>query len=142
MSNEASAQFVTIGCKLPHGLIIEARGNDGEMVKHTLNGTNAARIVGGYGITENVPGDLWKAWLKKNAKFPAVVNGQVFQHTDLKSAESIARERKDIQTGLEPIDPVKTGMLRGANGEIDEEALKNYRQQVGENPDRNRQRVE
>lgn len=142
MSNDTAPSFLTIGCKLPHGLIIEARNNEGEMVRITLKGANDARIVGGYGITENVSADLWKAWLKKNAKFPAVLNGSVFVHNDLKSAESIAKERRDVSTGFERIDPVKNGMLKGPNGENDEEALKKYREQVGQNPDRNRQRAE
>lgn len=143
MSNEPAAQYVTIGCKLPHGLIIEARGSDGDIVRHTLNGANAARIVGGYGITENVSADLWKAFLKKNAKMAAVVNGQIFVHSDLKSVESEAKNRRNIETGFEPIDPVKTGMLKGPGGDVDDEALKDYRKKVSENPDRNRQqRVE
>lgn len=142
MSNENSTKVVTIGCKLPHGLIISARDNSGEVVSVTLKGANAARIVGGYGITEGVSSDLWNAWLKKNAKFPAVLNGSVFIHNDLKSAEQIAKERRDVPSGFEAIDPIKNGMLKGATGEMDEEALKNYRKQQQENPDRNRQRVE
>lgn len=141
MSKE-NPTHVTIGCKLPHGLIISAKNNEGEVVSVTLNGANAARIVGGYGITENVPLELWNAWLKRHHKHAAVVNGQVFQHTDLKSVESEARNRRDVVTGLEPIDPIKNGMLKGANGELDDEALKSYRKQQSENPDRNRQRVE
>lgn len=142
MSKDNDPQFVTIGCKLPHGLIIEARNNDGEMQRVTLNGANAARIVGGYGITEAVPAAVWNAWLKRNAKFPAVINGQVFIHTDLKSAESIARERRDVRSGFEAIDPVQNGMLKGPHGENDSDALLAYKKQVNENPDRNRQRVE
>jgi len=142
MSKENSTGFVTIGCKLPHGLIISARNMEGETVNVTLAGANAARIVGGYGITENVPKDLWDAWLKKNHKLPAVLNGAVFIHNDLKSAEQIAKERRDVPSGFEAIDPIKNGMLKGATGEMDEEALKNYRKQQQENPDRNRQRVE
>lgn len=141
MSKDSST-VVTIGCKLPHGLIIEARDNSGEIQRVTLKGANDARIVGGYGITENVPADVWGAWLKRHAKFPAVVNGQVFVHTDIKSVESEAKNRREVVTGFEPIDPVKNGMLKGAHGEPDEEALKTYRKQVSENPDRNRQRVE
>jgi hypothetical protein len=141
MSND-KATFVTIGCKLPHGLIIEARDNSGEIVRVTLNGANAARIVGGYGITENVPADVWNAWLKKHAKFPAVINGQVFVHTDLKSVEGEAKNRRNVASGFESIDPIKNGMLKGADGQDDKEALKTYQEQVKSNPDRFRQRVE
>lgn len=142
MSKENSTGFVTVGCKLPHGLIISARTTGGEVVSVTLKGANAARIIGGYGITENVPKDLWDAWLKKNHKHAAVLNGSVFIHDDLKGAESVAKERRDVSSGFEAIDPLKNGMLRGPDGNTDEEAAKVYRQQMAENPDRNRQRVE
>lgn len=144
MSNpkETTGSFVTIGCKLPHGLIISARNTEGDTVSLTLKGANDARIVGGYGITENVPVELWNAWLKKHHKHMAVVNGQLFVHNDLKSAEQIAKERREVTTGFEPIDPIKNGMLKGATGELDEEALKSYNKQRAENPDKNRQRVE
>lgn len=143
MSKENSTGVVAIGCKLPCGLIISAKNNEGEMVHVTLKGANDARIVGGYGITENVSLDLWNAWLKRHHKHAAVANGQVFIHNDVKGAEAIAKERKEVVTGFEPIDPIKNGMLKGANGENDPEALKLYQKQMKENPDRNRQqRVE
>jgi hypothetical protein len=43
---------------------------------------------------------------------------------------------------MEPIDPVKAGMLRTSDGEIDKAALKNYEDLKVKNPDRNRQQVE
>jgi hypothetical protein len=139
MTKENSTGYVIVGCKLPHGLIISARNSSGDVVSVTLKGANAARIIGGYGITEAVPKDLWDAWLKKNHKHAAVLNGSVFIHDDAKSAESIAKERRDVPSGFESIDPLKNGMLKGADGQVDEEAAKTYRQQMGENPDRNRQ---
>lgn len=141
MSNEENVKLVSVGCKLPHGLILELKTNDG-FARHTLKGANAARIVGGYGITENVPADFMAQWLKKNARHAAVVNGSIFIHSDAKSAEAMAKERQDIATGLEAIDPVKAGMLRGADGEVDKVALTNFNKLRAENPDRNRQRVE
>lgn len=141
--NEKTPAFVTVGCKLPHGLRLSlSHPNKPATEFAVLKGANASRIVGGFGLTENVPGDMMAEWLKQNAKHPAVVNGSIFIHGDARSAESIARERSKVETGLEPIDPVKSGMLRGEDGETDKEALKNYRALQGANPDRNRQRVE
>lgn len=139
---ENSTGVVTVGCKLPHGLIISAKNTEGEIVSVTLKGANDARIIGGYGITEFVPKDLWDAWIRKNAKFAAVLNGSVFIHNDLKSAESVAKERRDVMSGFEAVDPLKNGMLKGPTGELDEEAVKTYNKQKAENPDRHRQRVE
>lgn len=143
MSNEKTPAFVAVGCKLPHGLVLSLTSRDRPPEQFAvLNGANASRIVGGYGLTENVPGDKMTEWLRQNAKHPAVVNGAVFIHGDMKSAESIARERTKVETGFEGIDPVKSNMLRGDDGEVDKEALKNYHALQKSNPYRNLQRLE
>lgn len=140
--SENKSSVVTIGCKLPHGLELSVKKPDGDIDRVTINGMNASRIVGGYGITENVSADFWNAWLKKNHKFPALANGTLFVHTDTKSVEGEAKNRRTVTTGLEPIDPIKAGMMKGADGNNDPEALKMYQKQMQDNPDRNRQRVE
>jgi hypothetical protein len=140
--NDTATKLVSVGCKLPHGIHLDMKAQDGSLQRVTLKGANDARIVGGYGITENVSAEFMTAWLKKNARHAAVVNQSIFLHNDTRSAESMAKERRDIPTGLEGIDPVKTGMLKGANGENDADALKAYNKARAENPDRNRQRVE
>lgn len=139
---ETAAKTVAVGCKLPCGLVLELVTNDGIKVRHTLKGANASRIIGGYGITENIPAEFMERWLKKNAKHPAVVNGSIFYHTDVKGAEATAKERRDLVTGLEAIDPVKAGMLRNEQGEPDKAALAAYNELKSKNPDRNRQQVE
>jgi len=142
----SEAKTVSVGCKLPHGLHLDLKmKGGGDPVRVTLKGANAARIVGGYGITENVDGEFMRAWLAKNAKHPAVVNGQIFIHEDARAAESIAKERRDdasTRTGLEPIDPIKSGMLRGKDGELDKGAVVAYETLKAKNPERSRQQVE
>lgn len=142
MSSENSSSVMVVGCKLPHGLILRVKNKDGMIQEHQLKGANASRIVGGFGLTENIPEDFMKRWLQENAKHPAVVNGFVFIHTDTRSAESMAKERRTLSTGLEAIDPVAANMLRGENGEVDKAALANYNMLKAKNPDRNRQQVE
>ncbi len=56
-----SHETVVIGCKLPNGFYMQV----GEVV-HTIKGFNSSVVVGGHGITEDVPADLWAAWLKEN----------------------------------------------------------------------------
>lgn len=141
---EESVKQVSVGCKLPHGLHLDLKNSEGP-VRVTLVGANASRIVGGYGITENVSSDFMAQWLKKNAKHPSVVKGLIFIHSDTKSAEAMAKERADdpqTATGLEAIDPVKNGMLRNKEGENDRAALALYNEQKAKNPERNRQHVE
>lgn len=141
MNNEESVKLVSVGCKLPHGLHLDLKGNDGN-IRVSLVGANASRIVGGYGITENVSAEFMAQWLKKNAKHPAVVDSSIFIHSDARSTEAMAKERQSVVTGLEPIDPLKNGMLRGSDGEIDKVALAKYNEQRAVNPERGRQRVE
>lgn len=136
------SEVVIVGCKLPHGLILELKRPNGDVERVTIAGMNNKRIVGGYGLTPNVPKEFWDTWLKKNHRHAAISNGTLFIHTDGKSAESMAKERRDVTSGFEAIDPLKNGMLKGPDGQVDEEAAKVYRQQMNENPDRNRQQVE
>lgn len=131
-------KVVTVGCNLSNGLHLDLKGKDGP-VRFTLKGRNAARIYGGFGITEGIPEDFMREWLKRNAKHPAVVNGSIFVHEDAASAQDIGKERREIRTGLEPIDPVRSGMLKTEGGSDDAKALKDYREAQQKNPDRNRQ---
>lgn len=138
---EASPTTCIVGCKLPHGLTLELRTDDGKVVgKHTLKGSNAARIVGGYGLTEGVPIAFMEEWLKRNADHSAVKAGSVFIHTNTRGAEARAKEGRNIRTGLEAIDPILDARAKGLT--VDREAETLYRRQMAENPMRNRQQVE
>lgn len=140
MSDE-NTKTVSVGCKLPAGLHLDLKSNDGN-VRVTLKGSNDSHIIGGYGLTHNVSAEFMKEWLRKNAKHPAVVNNAIFIHSDASSAEAIAKERREISTGLEAVDPIKSGMLKGADGQVDQAALAKLNEQRLKNPERNRQRVE
>lgn len=137
-----AAQFVTVGCKLPNGLHLDLKDRSGEVVRVTLNGANSSRIIGGYGLTENVPAEHITEWLKKNSRHAAVINKHIFVHSQTESAVSIAKEQREIKTGVEPIDPIQNGMLRGADGQLDKKAVGEYNAARAKNPDRNRQQVE
>lgn len=112
------SQTVTVACKLPNGLELELRDEDGERQVHLVRGSAARRrlevggeVVGdvgsvafGYGLTQ-VPKDFWEEWLKRNAKYQPVVSQAIFALPDVNSAKSKAREMEKIETGLEPINP-------------------------------------
>lgn len=144
---EASATTCIVGCKLPHGYKLElfsdpkkTGGVTQVLESFTVKGNNAARIVGGYGITAGVPREFFTEWLRRNAKLPAVVNGAIFMHVDVESAEARAKEGREIRTGIEPIDPIMDARAKGLT--VDKEAAAAYRKQQAENPMRNRQHVE
>src|SRR5262245_15898253 len=101
-----------VGCKLPHGLnldLILKKGADGqpdETQRILLKGKNASHIVGGYGLTQNVPKEAFEQWLKDNARRKFVRNGSVFMEVSEQRARSAAKERRGEKTGLEAIDPL------------------------------------
>lgn len=109
-----TSNIVVVGCKLPSGMICEMGkpGNEG-YARVVLNGSNSARVIGGYGLTE-VARDFWEAWLKKNARLEFVQRGFVFAHNDAASATAHANERAAVVNGMEPLDPMKK--ILGADG--------------------------
>lgn len=91
---------VTIGCKLPNGLVLEVGGKSVQ-----INGANSTQLVGGHGITYGVDAEFWQAWLKQNADRAVVKNGFIFAHEKSVNAKAEAKEKTDTKTGQEPIDP-------------------------------------
>ena len=78
MANEK----VTIGCKLPHGLVLEiGLDKDGVPGKGyqcaVLQGLSKARKGAQYGLTL-VDRGLWEAWVAKNKTLRYVIDKSVF----------------------------------------------------------------
>jgi hypothetical protein len=108
-------KLLTIGCKLPHGVVLEiGLDADGRRVpgyrRVKLNGAlhSSARDAGGFGLTE-VMDDFWDAWKKKNSGLafmnPSV--GMITEHASRESAIAACRERTAVVTRLEALDPNK-----------------------------------
>lgn len=98
----AKASTYIIGCKLPSGLVIS---HEGQKVK--LSGTNDSMLINGFGITREVPADLWEGFAKTFAEQPLIRNGIVFAVTDESSAKDASQERAEQKTGMEQLDPKK-----------------------------------
>jgi hypothetical protein len=94
------AQTVTVGCKLPNGLILEM----GEK-RVTLNGANSSSIVGGHGLTEGVDKEFFDAWMAKNKHLHFVKEGHLFAHEKEVNTKAQAKERAKEKTGLEQLNP-------------------------------------
>lgn len=102
---------ITVGCKLPHGLLLELA--DGSSVE--LNGTNVNAKgrdfyvpPAEYGETE-VDGALFNQWLADHKTAPYVVNGFVFaaaKPADLKAKAKDSAKK----TGLEPMSQTAPGI--------------------------------
>lgn len=103
---------VTVGCKLPNGIIIQHGGK-----RATIKGANAALLIGGHGITEGVDKELFDAWMKAYADYAPVKAGLIFAHDNAKSTAAEAKEKADNKSGFEQIDPTDKSDKRGAGVE-------------------------
>ena len=97
--------YYSVGCRLPHGLVIQGAGK-----KVRLNGKNSARIdhPAAYGLTEQVPADVWEDYVKVYAQSNVLKNGMVFAASDKRGVEDAAKEVEKEKTGLEQVDPTAT----------------------------------
>ena len=93
------ADTVTVGCKYPTGVLIQV-GN----MTHTINGSNSSEIFGGHGITDDVPKELWDAWLAENKNHDLVTGGFIFAHEQRKEVKAEAKEKADNKTKAEGLD--------------------------------------
>lgn len=65
--------------------------------------TEARHVIGKFGITQNVPKDLWEEWLAQNTDFPPVKNGLIYASYQTSSAEDYAREHAELKTGFDAL---------------------------------------
>ena len=97
----ATAKTVLIGCKLPHGLILDHPLDVSKKVE--LAGLNKAIIIGADCATTPVDGEFWETWKTVHKDFPALKSGAIFEAKDAASAKAKAKELKDEKTGFEPM---------------------------------------
>ena len=97
----ANEKTVIVGCRLPHGLIIENPLNLAE--KATLRGLNSTLIIGATHATTEIDADLWAAWKAVHSKHPAVTSGAIFEAGNQRDAEAKAKELAKEKTGFEPM---------------------------------------
>lgn len=119
---------VVVGCKLPHGLIIEVGKEGGDNYRKVkLNGMNASQQGGfvtheGFGLTV-VDESIWRAWMKKNEKLEFVRNGAVFEQKDEASAQAHSKASRGIITGFERLDASRPNVPGatdlGVSGDLD-----------------------
>jgi len=93
------AELVTVGCKLPNGMVLEVDQKEVTVVGWRGSET---RIIGGYGLTQ-VDKDLWDAWLAAHKEQPYVKKGLIFAQDNGNSARAQAKEQAKIKSGMEPL---------------------------------------
>lgn len=97
-----ASKTVTIGCRLPNGIILEHPLNPAAKVE--LFGKNKSLIVGAEYATTEVDGEFWETWKTVHAEFPAFKNGAIFEAKSVIDAAAVAKELADEKTGFEPME--------------------------------------
>lgn len=93
------AKIVIVGCKLPHGIIIEHPMDPSKTVE--IKGKNSAMIIGADYATTEVDGDFFEQWHAVNKEFPAVKSGAIFVAKTIADVTAMAAEFKGRKTGFE-----------------------------------------
>lgn len=109
---------VIIGCKTPNGIIMQVASQDASV---HIKGWNKSEIIGGHGITYNVPKALWEAWRIEFKDHPLLVNGLIFAHEAEKEVKAEAKEKKGTKSKMEQLDPLKETDKPGVVGAVDKE---------------------
>lgn len=115
-------QTVSVGCKLPAGLILEMGIGTDQHQKVTVIGSNGRHKghgnlpgcmqANGYGITFGVPKDFMDAWMEKHKSLDAVRNGLIFALPQ-KDAVDMAKAFEQQKSGFEQIDPAAASAKAG-----------------------------
>lgn len=125
---------VSVGCKLPAGLhadltapatimktpqgehalagpLLQRVFFRGSAPQRKLDAAGAAyahpSVIGGYGITHDVPKDFWERWIADNKDYAPVKAGLIFALAGDK-AKGRAKEQAEIKSGLEPLSAAPT----------------------------------
>ncbi len=126
-----STATVTVACKLPNGLwlrVFEWEEFDEPMYgggfkrnkrsietgrymvrgpAHPQQKAPTVALQSGYALTPGIPKEFWDKWLHDNRKTPMVEKGLIFAHENKQRVRDMAKDNKDVKTGLERIDPEK-----------------------------------
>ena len=115
-SDQVTGDTVTVGCKLPHGLWMEVDEPGKPTIRMKAKGCNSTDVIGGFGLTENVPNEFWEKWLATHKDLKFVRNEQIWAYRNRGGANSKAMEMAEIKHGMEPLDPsqMPAGLEKGS----------------------------
>lgn len=139
---QADGGKITVGCKLPNGLILRLFQMTERVENVAGGGTRSFKIaeqvgehvvikgnklpfgeapeyqiIGSYALTQGIDAEFFAAWMKQNADHEAVKNGLIFAATNQSDAIDIAKDNRDRKSGLEPIVPAEHG-VKGKAGPV------------------------
>lgn len=88
-----------VGCKIPTGLVIRGAGK-----QWRIKGARESSIIGGFGLTEGVPAEVWEDFARHHKDSKAIRNGAIFAVGDMQSARDAAKDHEKQKTGMERLD--------------------------------------
>lgn len=91
-AQDLGVEVIIKGNRAPFGQ--QVLGPDGEPIP----------IVRGYALTV-IDADFWDHWFEINKMTRLVTEGLVFAHSSQRDARAEAKEKENVVTGLEPMDP-------------------------------------
>lgn len=110
-----AAKTVLIGCKLPHGLILDHPLDVSKKVE--LAGLNKAVIIGADCATTPVDGEFWETWKTVHKDHPAIKSGAIFEARTTEEVKAKAKELKEEKTGFEAMPQEAMGVKVADNKE-------------------------
>jgi hypothetical protein len=99
---------VIIGCRLPHGLVLEHPLQ--KDVKATLAGVHSSKIIGATFVITEVDSELWELWKSTHATFQPLTSGAIFEARNESEAAGKGKEMKKEKTGFEPMPQESLGV--------------------------------
>ena len=105
---------VVVASNWPRNIIFDVMDDTGHMRSVLIrgNGTHLKGLpsgilsAGAYGVTTNVPKELWEKIAAQHKDDPRFKDGLIFASTQ-KKVRREATERKDLRNGFEPVDTSK-----------------------------------
>lgn len=105
---------VVVASNWPRNIIFDVMDDTGHIRSVLIrgNGTHLKGLpsgilsVGAYGVTTNVPKELWEKIAAQHKDDPRFKDGLIFASTQ-KKVRREATERKDLRNGFEPVDTSK-----------------------------------
>jgi hypothetical protein len=102
-----AGKIIYIGCKLPHGIILEHPIDTNKKIE--LTGLNKIKIIGSTHSVTEVDADFWEQWIAAHKEFGPLKSGAIFVAKTATDLDAVAKEFEKRKTGFEP-------MQQNANG--------------------------
>jgi hypothetical protein len=101
---------VTVGCRLPNGLVLQVGEQKVEIAGQNSGMGGALYLTPAMCGYTDVDESFWAAWLKDHADQEYVKNGAVFAESNQSRAKAKQKDLKDTKTGLEGVDQEGDGI--------------------------------